>query len=84
MDTNIIKIGEGDPSGADEILLVNSVEGWVLVIPWGYDYGCGIHKVIKVTEGEVHQLIRDYSKNNYVSTTEILDKFSSRINELED
>jgi hypothetical protein len=83
MNRNVIRLGNGDPSGGEEILLVNSVDGWLLIIPWGYDYGCGITKVIKITEDEVRGLIEKYPKNHYIDTNKILDEFHGRKDESE-
>lgn len=80
----VIRIGNGDPAGADEVLLVNSIDGWLLVIPWGYDYGCGITKVIKLTEEEAKKLVRDYPGNSYVDTNKLLNEFQGRKDESED
>lgn len=74
MEKNIYRLGTGDPAGGDEILLVKSITGdWLCILPWGMDYGCGIQKVVLVSENDVKVLVEKYSGDNmFLDTNEAM------------
>ena len=76
----LIKLGDGDPAGGDEVLLVKADEGWLAILPWGYDYGSGFETVILLTEDEKNSVLHYSEPNSWITTEEFIRLFPDRPN----
>lgn len=75
--TEIIEIGRGDAAGGEEVLLVKLPDSWLLIVPWGMDYGCGFSKVVSITDEEKDMIVEKFG-NSYINTDDILTLFVGR------